>query len=104
MCLPLELWDCLLFFVFSKTESMHDYKYIYVGVFLFLFFPEKHRVTDLGYSRRSHSVHSFYSAERFSSEMTHQVPKLNTHLSIVSTREPLDYVTYVIHFKMLYAC
>ena len=36
---------------------------------------------DLGYSRRSHSVHSFYSAERFSGEMTHQVPKVNTHLS-----------------------
>ena len=53
----------------------------FVFVFLVFFSPEKHRVTDLGYSRRSHSVHSFYSAESFSSDMTHQVPKLNTHLS-----------------------
>ena len=66
------------FLCFLKQKSMHDYKYIYV---FFFFFPEKHRVIDLGYSRRSHSVHSFYSAERFSSEMTHQVPKVNTHLS-----------------------
>lgn len=64
------------FLYFLKQVSV---TFMITNICFLFFFPDMHGVTDLGYSRRSHSVHPFYSAESFSCEMTHQVPKAHSH-------------------------